>query len=96
MFILPTPLSTVHDLGYLYNDQGKMAEAEVMFLRALRGYEKAWGPEHTSTLGTLNNFRNLRCEQGKLLEVEEMCRRALTGLEKVHGSVHMSLGSLTI
>jgi hypothetical protein len=26
-----------------------------MYLRALRGYENAWGAEHTSTLDTVNN-----------------------------------------
>ena len=34
----------LHSLG------GKMDEAEKMYQRALQGKEKAWGPEHTSTL----------------------------------------------
>ena len=46
----------IHNLGYLYNDQGKMQEAEAMYRRALEGKEKAWGPEHTSTLDTVNNL----------------------------------------
>ncbi|SLM38793.1 tpr repeat protein, partial [Lasallia pustulata] len=33
-----------------------MAEAEAMFRRALEGYEKAWGPEHTSTLDTVHTW----------------------------------------
>ncbi|TVY13910.1 Protein SERAC1, partial [Lachnellula arida] len=41
-----------HFLGNLYADQGKLVEAERMYQRALQGYEKAWGPEHTSTLDT--------------------------------------------
>ncbi|SLM38923.1 kinesin light, partial [Lasallia pustulata] len=36
-----------------------MAEAEAMYRRALEGQEKAWGPEHTSTLVTVNNLGNL-------------------------------------
>ncbi|EFZ04211.1 heterokaryon incompatibility protein [Metarhizium robertsii] len=32
-----------HSLGDLYADQDKLQEAEEMFLRALQGYEKAWG-----------------------------------------------------
>jgi hypothetical protein len=36
-------LATVHDLGILYRYQGKMAEAEEMYQRALAGYEKALG-----------------------------------------------------
>jgi hypothetical protein len=47
-------------------DQGKLVEAEQMFERALQGREKAWGPEHTSTLNTVNNLGNLYANQGEL------------------------------
>ncbi|KAJ5160672.1 Pfs NB-ARC and TPR domain protein [Penicillium canariense] len=36
--------------GNLYADQGKLDEAEKMYQRALQGKEKAWGPDHKSTL----------------------------------------------
>ena len=39
-----------HNLGHLYQGQDKLAEAEQMYQRALQGYEKALGAEHTSTL----------------------------------------------
>ena len=42
-----------------------MAEAEQMYQRALEGYEKAWGPEHTSTLDTVNNLGVLYAEPGQ-------------------------------
>jgi tetratricopeptide (TPR) repeat protein len=35
-----------HNLGVLYRDQGKLAEAQAMYERALAGYEKAVGPDH--------------------------------------------------
>jgi hypothetical protein len=38
--------------GQLYTDQSKLDEAEEMYMRVLKGYEKALGVEHTSTLGT--------------------------------------------
>jgi len=72
-------LGTVNNLGVLYENQGKLKEAEVMYRRALKGYEKAWGPEHTSTLGTVNNLANLYKNQGKMEEAEIMYRRAKTG-----------------
>jgi hypothetical protein len=50
---------TYFSLGYLFNDQSKLVEAEQMYQRALQGYEKAWGPEHTSTLATVNNLASL-------------------------------------
>jgi tetratricopeptide (TPR) repeat protein len=63
---------TYFNLGYLFNDQSKLALAEQMYERALRGYEKALGAEHTSTLQTVNNLGNLYADQGKLVEAEQM------------------------
>ncbi|KAE9372964.1 HET-domain-containing protein [Stipitochalara longipes BDJ] len=67
-------LDIVNNLGDLYADQGKLAEAEQIYERALRGYEQALGAEHTSTLDT-----------GKLAEAEQMYERALQGYEKALG-----------
>ena len=53
----------LHGLGTLYADQGKPDEAEKMYQRALQGYEKAWGPDHTSTLDTVNNLGLLYANQ---------------------------------
>ncbi|CCD42655.1 similar to kinesin light chain 1 [Botrytis cinerea T4] len=79
-----------YNLGILYKDQGKLAEAEVMYRRALEGYEKALGPDHTSTLDTVNNLGILYKDQGKLAEAEVMYRRALEGYEKALGPDHTS------
>ncbi|KAH0533941.1 hypothetical protein FGG08_007450, partial [Glutinoglossum americanum] len=79
-----------HNLGLLYVDQGKLDEAEKMYQRALQGYEKAWGPDHTSTLNTVNNLGNLYAGQGKLGEAEKMYQRALQGKEKAWGPDHTS------
>ncbi len=79
-----------HNLGDLYADQGKMAEAEKMYQRALEGYEKAWGPEHTSILDTVNNLGLLYADQGKMAEAEKMYQRALEGKEKAWGPEHTS------
>ncbi|SLM38943.1 tpr repeat protein, partial [Lasallia pustulata] len=54
-----------------------MAEAEAMHRRALEGNEKAWGPEHTSTLHTVHSLGILYKDQGKMDEAEAMYRRAL-------------------
>jgi tetratricopeptide (TPR) repeat protein len=77
-------------LGYLYDAQGKLVEAEQMYQRALQGKEKAWGPEHTSTLDTVNNLAILYADQGKLVEAEQMYQRALQGYEKAWGPEHTS------
>ncbi|TVY12575.1 hypothetical protein LARI1_G009651, partial [Lachnellula arida] len=43
-----------------------------MYQRALQDYEKAWGPEHTSTLDTINNLGFFYIDQSKLVEAEQM------------------------
>ena len=79
-----------HAIGNFSSEQGKMKEAEDMYLRALTGKEKAWGPEHTSTLNTVNNLGLLYSDQGKMKEAEDMYLRALTGYEKAWGPEHTS------
>ena len=79
-----------HNLGLLCADQGKHGEAEQMYRRALDRYEKAWGPDHLSTLITVNNLGLLYKDQGKYGEAEQMYRRALDGREKVWGPDHLS------
>ncbi|KAH0542026.1 hypothetical protein FGG08_003575, partial [Glutinoglossum americanum] len=63
-------LHGLQNLGALYRDQGKLAEAEAMLQQALAGKEKALGPEHTSTLDTVHNLGALYRGQGKLAEAE--------------------------
>jgi tetratricopeptide (TPR) repeat protein len=76
-----TVLDAIHFLGDLYRDQGKLDEAEQMYERALRGYEEALGPTHTSTLDTVSNLGLLYYKQGRLDEAEQMYERALRGYE---------------
>ncbi|CZR43873.1 uncharacterized protein FPRO_13681 [Fusarium proliferatum ET1] len=83
-------IDSLHMLGMLYADQGKLPEAEAMYKRALEGNEKALGRDHTSTLDTVNNLGNLYANQGKLPEAEAMYKRALEGREKALGRDHIS------
>jgi Tfp pilus assembly protein PilF len=59
-----------------------------MYQRALAGKEKALGPDHLSTLNTVNNLGLLYSHQGKPKEAEEIYQRALTGKEKALGPDH--------
>ncbi len=77
-------------LGILYRSQGRLAEAEAMYQRALQGKEKALGQDHTSTLDTVNNLGVLYRSQGRLAEAEAMYQRALQGYEKALGQDHTS------
>jgi tetratricopeptide (TPR) repeat protein len=80
----------LHSLADLYSHRGHLGEAEKMYQRALQGKEKAWGPEHTSTLGMVHNMGVSYAYQGKLDEAEKMYQRALQGKEKALGLEHTS------
>ena len=80
----------VHRLGSLFLHQGKLNEAENMYLRALKGKEKTYGFDHASTLKTINNLGLLYHDQRKMIEAQEMLLRALKGKEKAYGFEHTS------
>ncbi|KAL4744554.1 hypothetical protein BDW72DRAFT_208926 [Aspergillus terricola var. indicus] len=67
----------------------ELEEAEEVYQRALAGYQKALGSDHTSTLNTVGNLGNLYKNQGKLEEAEEMYQLALAGYQKVLGPDHL-------
>ena len=77
-------------IAQLLQQQVQLVAAERMYLRALAGCEKALGPDHRSTLITVNNLGSLYGDQGKLAEAEQMYLRALAGCEKALGPDHMS------
>ncbi|KAK5263058.1 hypothetical protein LTR96_011509 [Exophiala xenobiotica] len=64
--------------------------AEQMYLLTLGGFEKALGPDHTSTLNTVNNLGLLYRDQGRLGEAEKMYQRALARYETALGPDHTS------
>ncbi|KAH0837138.1 Pfs, NB-ARC and TPR domain protein [Fonsecaea pedrosoi] len=72
-------------LAQLLRYQVRFNAAEQMYIQALQGYEEALGPDHISTLDTVNDLGGLYNVQGKLVEAEKMFVRALQGFEKVLG-----------
>ncbi|KAJ5760217.1 TPR repeat protein [Penicillium odoratum] len=83
-------LNKASHVSMLLRDQIQLDKAEQMLMRALAGKEKALGPDHTSTLATVNNLGDLFCDQGKLDKAEQMLMRALAGMEKALGPDHSS------
>jgi len=76
--------------GKFYQDHGRHKDAELMYNRALAGYEKACGAEHTSTLDIIINLGNLYRDQGRHKNAEVMYNRALAGYENSLGLEHTS------
>ncbi len=72
----------------LYRDQGKYAEAEPLYRRALAIDEKALGPEHPDVGQSLNNLAEGYHSQGRYAEAEPLYKRALAIFEKALGPEH--------
>ncbi|KAH0553453.1 hypothetical protein GP486_006477 [Trichoglossum hirsutum] len=81
---------SAHTFALLYSDHGRYKEAEAMYQLALAGKEKVLGPDHPSTLNTVNNIGVTYENQGRSVEAEVMYQRALAGNEKVLGPDHPS------
>ncbi|KAH8744290.1 putative kinesin light chain, partial [Hyaloscypha finlandica] len=77
----PSTLDTVSNLGILYADQGKLAEAEKIYEQTLQGYEMALGAKHPSTLDIVNNLPIVYVNQGRHGEAEKMYERELQKAE---------------
>ncbi|KAJ6092559.1 hypothetical protein N7486_007848 [Penicillium sp. IBT 16267x] len=86
----PGRLNLASSIARLLREQIQLVAAEQMYIRALAGYEKALGPDHTSTLAAVNNLGLLYRDQGKLDKAEQMYNRALAGYEKELGADNMS------
>jgi hypothetical protein len=86
-------LDTVHNLGALYADQGKLVEAEQMCQRALQGYERLIGTDSIITyvpaLKTIWGLGSLSKRQGDIAKARTMYSKAYIGYEKVFGSEHL-------
>ena len=67
---------SLNNLANLYNDQGKYAEAEPLYQRALVIREKALGPGHSAVATSLENYADLLREMGRDDEAAEMETRA--------------------
>lgn len=78
------------NMAQLYSDLDMKGKAEQMCVRSLQGYEKARGPDHTSTLDAVHTLGNLYADQGKMVEAEQMYIRALQGYEEAWGPEHTS------
>ncbi|CAG8212714.1 unnamed protein product [Penicillium nalgiovense] len=88
--ITPRRLGQASLIADLLREQVLLLAAEQMYQRALAGFEKALGADHTSTLNTVHNLGLLYRNQGKLDQAEQMYQRALAGKEKALGADHTS------
>ena len=76
------------DLASLYQKQGRYADAEPLYKRALAIREKALGPDHPWLATSLNNLAMLYFKQGRYAEAEPLSKRSLAIGEKALGTDH--------
>ena len=68
--------------------QGRYAEAEPLFKRALAIWEKPLGPEHPEFAMGLKNLAELYRAQGRYAEAEPLFERALAIQDEMIGPDH--------
>ena len=73
---IPTWPLSLNNLAGLYRDQGKYAQAEPLYQRALAIREKALGPEHPDTATSLENYALLLRKTGRSAEAAKLEARA--------------------
>ncbi len=68
--------TSLNNLAELYRAQGKYAEAEPLYKRALAIREKALGPEHPHVANILRNMAECYKKTGKKKEAKRLEERA--------------------
>jgi CHAT domain-containing protein/tetratricopeptide (TPR) repeat protein len=86
------------NLADVYNQQGRYADAEILYKRALLGLQNALGPNHPTVASAFDNFGVLYFRQGRFADAELLHKRGLEIRERTLGANHpdvaMSLHNL--
>lgn len=67
----------MNNLALVLHDTNRLAEAELLYRRALAIDEKRYGPEHPNVSLRLNNLAQLLKDTSRLNEAEPLMRRGL-------------------
>ena len=78
----------ISNLARLLSDQGKLCEAEPLYLEALASRRRTLGNEHPSTLASINSLANLLSDQGKLIDAEPLYLEAMAARRRTLGNEH--------
>jgi CHAT domain-containing protein/tetratricopeptide (TPR) repeat protein len=84
----PNYTVTLNNLALVYWEQGRYADAEGLYKRALAIREKALGASHPDVAQALNNLAVVYAKQAKYADAEGLYKRALAIWEKALGKDH--------
>jgi CHAT domain-containing protein/tetratricopeptide (TPR) repeat protein len=79
--------------AYVYTAQGRYADAEPLYKRALAIVEKARGPDHPDVATPLTGLAHLNSLQGRYADAESLYKRALAIVEKDRGRDHREVAN---
>jgi CHAT domain-containing protein/tetratricopeptide (TPR) repeat protein len=85
--------TALNSLAIVYWYQGRYADAEGLFKRALPIREKTLGKDHLLVAEVLNNLALVYKDQGKYADAEGLHKRALAIREKAVGARHPDVAS---
>jgi CHAT domain-containing protein/Flp pilus assembly protein TadD len=85
---VPDTLTSINNLGLLYQSQGRYGEAEPLYKRCLQLREEVLGSNHPETLTSINNLALLYQAQGRYGEAEPLYKHCLLLREEVLGGKH--------
>ena len=83
-----TLADTCRHYGILKQAQGKLDDAEFLYRRSLRIFQKQLGPNHTWTLLAISDLGNVSQARGQQEIAEKFLRTALVGMEEHLGESH--------
>lgn len=84
----PETLTSMHNLAWIYQGQGRWEEAEGFETRVLETRERILGKEHPDTLNSMSNLALTYQQQGKLAQAEDLETRVLETRERILGVDH--------
>ena len=83
--------TSLNNLAALYHAQGKYAEAEPLYQRALAIRDKALRPEHPLIATSLNNLALIYDAQGRYGDADPFYKHALAIWDKALGQEHPAM-----
>ena len=78
----------LNDLGNLYLDAGRLADAEATMRRSLAITRARHGEAHPNVAGTMGNLATVLEHEGRYAEAEKLYQQALQAYERIFGPNH--------
>jgi eukaryotic-like serine/threonine-protein kinase len=75
-------------MGNVYEKLGLYSQSQSLLTRALEIQRRVLGPEHPSTLGTMQSLSDIYLDQGRYAEAEKMLRDTLDTRRRILGPDH--------